>query len=59
MIADTYEAQRTQYLERLGIKIVRFENRLIFEALEAVLETIRQELLPEGPDESADVSPLC
>jgi len=42
---DVYEAERTRYFERLGIKIVRFENRLIFEALDAVLETIREELL--------------
>jgi len=52
--ADTYEAERTKYLERLGIKIVRFENRLIYEALESVLETIRQELCPRRPDGSAE-----
>jgi hypothetical protein len=28
-------------LERLGMKILRFENRLISEALDAVLQTIR------------------
>ena len=45
IIADPYEAERTRYLEQLGIRIVRFENRLVFEALEAVLETIREALL--------------
>ena len=54
MIADTHEVERTKYFERLGIKIVRFENRLIYEALEAVLETIRQELCPGGLDGSAE-----
>jgi very-short-patch-repair endonuclease len=43
-IADPYEAERTRYLEGLGIRIVRFENRMVFDALEAVLETIRKEL---------------
>jgi len=37
--------RNARYLERTGTKIVRLENRLIFEALEAVLETIREELL--------------
>ena len=54
IIADAYEAARTKYLERLGLKIVRFENRLIYEALEAVLETIRQELCHRGADGSAE-----
>ena len=52
--AGIYEAERTKYLERLGLKIVRFENRLIYEALEAVLETIRQELCCRGLDGSSD-----
>ena len=54
LIADTYEAERTKYLEQLGFKIARFENRLICEALESVLETIRQELCPRRPDGSAE-----
>jgi very-short-patch-repair endonuclease len=45
LIADLYETERTRSLEGLGIRIVRFENRLVFEALEAVLETIREALL--------------
>jgi very-short-patch-repair endonuclease len=53
IIADEYEVERSQYLERLGIKVVRFENRSIYESLEAVLETIRQELCPGGADGSA------
>jgi very-short-patch-repair endonuclease len=44
-IADEYEGERTRYLEQEGLRIIRFENRLIFEALESVLEAIRQELL--------------
>jgi len=36
-----YEADRTAFLEGLGIELIRFENRMIYENLEAVLETIR------------------
>ena len=44
-IADEYEAERTKYLKQAGMRVIRFENRLLFEALESVLETIRGELL--------------
>ncbi|MEW5979660.1 MAG: endonuclease domain-containing protein [Acidobacteriota bacterium] len=43
-VHSRYEACRTDYLNRLGIRVVRFENRMVFEALESVLETIRQSL---------------
>ena len=45
IIADPYEEARTAFLKRLGMKILRFENRLIFEAPDAVLHTIGEELL--------------
>jgi very-short-patch-repair endonuclease len=41
---DEYEAKRTKYLEGLGLKIIRFENRELQENMEGVLETIRQNL---------------
>src|SRR6185436_7086450 len=31
-IADAYEAERIKYFSQFGIKVVRFENRLVFEA---------------------------
>ena len=37
---DDYEAERTKYLEGKGLKIIRFENKELFEDIEAVLETI-------------------
>jgi very-short-patch-repair endonuclease len=43
-IADTYEAERAAYLEGLGITVLRFENRIVFESLDAVLKTIREEV---------------
>ena len=37
-----HEAQRTQFIEGLGVRILRFENRALLENLDGVLETIRQ-----------------
>jgi very-short-patch-repair endonuclease len=39
---DEYEAERTRYLEAEGLKVIRFENRELYENLEGVLETIKQ-----------------
>jgi very-short-patch-repair endonuclease len=38
---DSYEAERTKYLESCGIRVLRFENKVIFENLDAVLEAIK------------------
>ena len=35
---------RTSFLNTCGIRVVRFENRLIWENLQGVIDTIRQEL---------------
>jgi very-short-patch-repair endonuclease len=37
-----YEARRTAFLTGLGIEVIRFENRIVHDNIEAVLETIRQ-----------------
>src|SRR4030095_2147677 len=37
-----YEAERTRFLEAEGIVILRFENRILYQNIEAVLETIRE-----------------
>ena len=37
-----YETARTAFLTGLGIAIIRFENRIVYENIEAVLETIRK-----------------
>ncbi len=44
-IGSEKDASRTEYLNRLNIRVLRFENRWIFENLEGVLETIRQNLI--------------
>jgi very-short-patch-repair endonuclease len=45
---DDYDFRRTKYLESLGIRVIRFENRLVFEDIEGVLETIRLAILGTG-----------
>lgn len=41
---DEYESERTKYLEQEGLKVMRFENKELYENLEGVLETIKQAL---------------
>ena len=38
-----YDERRTQYLNKYGIKVVRFENKEAFEDMEGVLKGIREE----------------
>jgi very-short-patch-repair endonuclease len=44
-LGNEYDERRDKYLETLGIQVVRFENRLVYQELEFVLETIRRNLL--------------
>jgi very-short-patch-repair endonuclease len=44
--ADTV---RTEYLNSLNIKLIRFENKAVFEQLEGVLEEIRQNFTTPNP----------
>jgi very-short-patch-repair endonuclease len=39
--ADLYEVERTKYLGSCGIRILRFENEVLFNNLEAVLDVIQ------------------
>jgi very-short-patch-repair endonuclease len=46
-----HDAERTKYLESLNIKVIRFENRRVFEDLEQVLREIRTALIAgQSPD---------
>ena len=38
-----YDLKRTEYLKSYGFKILRFENYLVFEQLEMVLDAIKME----------------
>jgi very-short-patch-repair endonuclease len=42
LLRQYYEAQRTAYLTGMGMEILRFENKVLYEDLEGVLETIRE-----------------
>ena len=35
------DLEKTGFLESFGIRVIRFENRLVFEELDFVLESIR------------------
>ena len=39
--AQEYDTQRTEYLERLGYKVLRFENKMVFDNLESVFTEIK------------------
>lgn len=42
-VNEEYDTKRTNYLESLGLKVLRFENHLVFEQLDMVLEAIKIE----------------
>jgi len=37
------DEQREKYLENIGIRVIRFENRLVFQEPEMVVEKIREQ----------------
>ncbi len=39
---DEYEAKRTKYLEGEGLRVIRFENKELYDDIEAVLDTIKK-----------------
>jgi len=43
------DASRTAYLNSLSIRIIRFENKEVFEQLEGILEEIRQNFTTPSP----------
>jgi very-short-patch-repair endonuclease len=44
---DDYEHARTGFLEERGLRVIRFENNEVLEDIEAVVDTIRQNLTPK------------
>ena len=40
-VAEHYDDQRTQYLNDLGYKVIRFENKMVFDKLDSVLMEIK------------------
>jgi very-short-patch-repair endonuclease len=47
--SDIYENERTAYLEGLGLTVIRFENQVIHDAIELVLECIREAIRNAPP----------
>ena len=44
-----YDYRRSEYLKKLGIRVLRFENHLVFENLEGVLHMMIEQLTaPDG-----------
>jgi very-short-patch-repair endonuclease len=43
-IKAEYDARRTAYLNKLNVQVLRFENKIVFENIQKVLETIRRTL---------------
>ena len=44
ILAGERDAARTEYLQKLGIQVLRFENHVVFDSLEFVLQSIRAAL---------------
>ena len=42
--AEELDARRTEFLKRFNVRVIRFENKEVFESLEFVLEEIREKL---------------
>ena len=51
------DEKRTAYLNSLNIRIIRFENKEIFDQLEGVLEEIRQSFTTPAPEILRDCKP--
>lgn len=48
-MASEYDLRRTECLRRYNIRVLRFENRAVFEHPDGVLETIRRHLTTTTP----------
>jgi very-short-patch-repair endonuclease len=40
-IAEDYDEERTTYFKSMGYKVIRFENKMVFDNLESVLKEIK------------------
>jgi very-short-patch-repair endonuclease len=47
-----YDEVRTAYLNSVGIRVVRFENRLVFDDPEFVLREVKRHFLPPRPSDT-------
>ena len=42
-VNEAHDDKRTRNLEAFGMKVIRFENKLVYEQMDMVLDAIRQE----------------
>lgn len=45
MVNEKYDYQKKLFLENCGIRLIRFENKQVFENLDIVLEVIKEKFL--------------
>lgn len=50
--AQEKDAARTRKMEELGFRVIRFENRSVFENLDWVLEEIKRNFKPPRPSDT-------
>ena len=50
-----YDQERDAYLQRKGIKVIRFENQIVFENTEVVLKEIAENFRLYRPKKSLQV----
>ena len=55
--AEEKDAVRTKKLEEMGFRVIRFENRSVFDNLDWVLEEIKKNFRTEGPPRPSDTPP--
>ena len=55
--AEEKDQKRSAIIEDLGFKVIRFENRSVFDNLDWVLEEIKRNFRSEGPPRPADTPP--
>ena len=55
--AEEKDAARTKKLEEVGLKVLRFENRTVFDNLDWVLEEVKKNFKNDGPPRPSDTPP--
>ena len=50
-LRNEHEAERTEFLESLGIQVLRFENRIVHQNIDAFWETIAEAVKERGRSE--------
>ena len=57
LTAEEKDRKRTAMLENIGFKVIRFENKSVFENLDWVLGEIKNNFRDDGPPRPSDTPP--